>query len=86
MQRGDVVLGQPHHRGDRPAAEPKLAQHRHGHVPHPGVPGRVAGQQRRSGADECHAVMLGAAQVPGVGHALQDGRSGWRHAIILSQF
>jgi translation initiation factor IF-2 len=65
MQRRDVVLGQPHHRCDRPAAEPELAQHRHGHVPHPRVPGRVAGQQRRSGADERHAVMLVAAQVPG---------------------
>ena len=83
MQRGHVVLGQPRHRGHRPAAEAELPAHRHRDVAQSGVGGGVAGQHHRSGQDPGGAVAVRAMQQAGVGHALQDGRGGWGHASIL---
>ena len=85
MQRRHVVHRQAHHRGHRLPAIAQLPQHRHRHVPRPGIPVRVPEQQPRPGEDQRLAVRADAAQVPRVRHALQDGSRCRHHTGILPE-
>ena len=83
VQRRDVRLRQAQRRGDRPAPEPQLPQHRQRDVPHHDVAGRVVEQDHRPGCDHAPAIVLVHAQVTGLWHALQDGRNRRWHATSL---
>ncbi len=83
VQCRDVRLRQAQRRGDRPAPEPQLPQHRQRDVPHHDVAGRVVEQDHRPGCDHAPAIVLVHAEVTGLWHALQDGRNRRWHATSL---
>lgn len=75
VQRRDVVLRQPQHRGDYPAPEPQLPQRRQRDVPHNHIAGGILEQHHPPGRDHAPAIMLVQAKVAGLWHALQDRRN-----------
>jgi hypothetical protein len=61
VQRHDIVLGQPEHRGDPLALKPQLAQRRNRHLAHRGVGRAVVEQHPAARSDHAPASHLAGA-------------------------